>query len=105
MKALTALGLCLTMTALLAGCSSPQNAIVGKWKGNRTGVFQLTKDGNFIGGDTFSGTYTFPDATHLRLGNGSDSMTCPFKIEGDTLTLTFDTGRGSVTREPHRVKE
>ena len=102
---LFALCVCLATTELLTGCSKPQDAIVGKWKGNHTDVMQFTKDGTFLGGDNFSGNYTFPDDKHIRLSADNDSMTGTFKIEGDTLTLTLDTNRGLVTRELHRVKE
>ena len=108
MKVLTALGLCLTMTALLAGCSKPENAIVGKWKSADKFApltFEFFKDGTVSNGN-LSGKYSFPDATHIQMSNGVVSDVKAFKIEGDTLTLTDDlTSNRQPATELHRVKE
>lgn len=106
MKVLTALGLYVTMTAVLAGCSSPQNAIVGKWKstGRYPATLEFFKDGtvSFNGGT--GGKYSFPDDKHLQVVNGPDSIVNALQINGDTLTLTNETN-SSITRVYHRVKE
>lgn len=108
MKVLTALGLCVTMTALLAGCSSPQNAIVGKWKstGRYPATLEFFKDGTVsfnggYGGGT-GGKYSFPDDKHIQVVNGPDSIVNALQIKGDTLTLTNETN-SSITRGYHRV--
>ena len=110
MKALTALGLCLTMTALLAGCSKPENAIVGKWRSTETPptTLEFFKDGTVSTSDynsSLSGKYTFPDETHIQMSNGLVSDVKTFKIEGDMLTLTGDMYGKPATEELHRVKE
>lgn len=107
MKVLTALGLCLTMTALLAGCSKPENVIIGKWRatGRGRGTMEFLKDGTVV----FSGHgghYTFPDDQHIKLdANDGSAAVWGYRIDGDKLFLTTDsTGEGKPV-ELHRVKE
>ena len=110
MKILTTLSLFVTIAALLAGCSSPQNAIVGKWSstGRYPATLEFFKDGTVsfsggYGGGT-GGRYSFPDDKHLQVVNGPDSIVNALQIKGDTLTLTNETN-SAITRVYHRVKE
>lgn len=111
MKVLTTFGLFVTMTALLAGCSNPQNAIVGKWRSaaRYPKTVEFLKDGTFRS-DGMGGKYRFPDDTHITLAmgeGGTFSTVRGIKIEGDKIILTnTDNGRQEpVTEELHRVKE
>ena len=66
--------LSIALLALTVGCSSPKSQITGKWQRvNSTEVWQFYGDGTYeadaggIFGVKFRGSYTFPDAQHLRL--------------------------------------
>ena len=95
------LSLSVLLMATLAGCSPPQNPIVGKWHAAGSArTVEFCEDGTFHT-DTGDGRYTFPDASHIILvpeaGDLFSSLKT-IKINGDTLVLTDTNARRAKPR-------
>ena len=108
MKRVTArLGLFVLFAAALAGCSPPQNPIVGKWQSaaEPARTVEFCDDGTFHS-DTGDGRYKFPDASHIILvpeaGDLFSSLKT-IKMNGDTLVLT-DTDARRAKPETEKLR-
>ena len=91
MRTLIMLALGMTLAALLAGCSPPQNPIVGKWVSttNSARTIEFYGDGTFHS-DHGNGSYKFPDAAHIVLVPEAGDLFSSLKsIRVDDSTLVF----------------
>ena len=81
-------------TAAPAAPANPAAALVGKWQGDQLGVTAIyTFNADGTGSYTVAGTelpitYTATDTTLSISIEGSESLDQPYKLEGDTLTIT-----------------
>ena len=103
MQRMTArLGLFVLITATLAGCSPPQNPIVGKWQSaaQPARTVEFCEDGTFHS-DTGDGRYKFPDASHIILVPDAGDLFSSLKtikMDNDTLVLTDTNARRAKPR-------
>ena len=75
------------------GCTAdPKKAIVGKWKEKGNPSFEFFPDGTVTSLMTGAGTFSFPDATHIKLSFsifGGSSTVAEYSLSGNTLTLVL----------------
>jgi len=99
---------------------TPQQQILGKWKvDGQQAVVEYRKDGTYIttqGGQSSTGTYRFPDDSHLELNVSGQlgtntikvSLNCTIVFHGDkadlTATLAQKAGAPPVSQTLHYTR-
>jgi hypothetical protein len=99
----------LALSLLLSACAVvARNALIGKWSEGQSGfVMEFTNDGHLrltSQGMTIEVTYQFLSDSEIQLqgaqalGLSEATTNVPFKIEGETLTLTIQEQPTVLTR-------
>ena len=88
-----ALLLFLALSAAIACSRGPQRQIIGQWQeaGEHGAVFRFFPDGTLTfrnAGIETTGSYSFPDSTHLKLQAAQDLVVFDMQLSDDTLTLS-----------------
>jgi len=93
----------LVISMLVLSACSGTGAIVGTWKDSLGQTMTFFKDGTVTTGGllAMTGTYTFPDNTHLKiefqgLGALVGAQVYEYKVSGNTLTLSTSIGVQTV---------
>lgn len=107
MKKAAALLLALTLVAVLfAGCGNGDNAaVLGTWAWEYEGIgdvysFTFREDGSCLV-DSFGQVETFTytvSGTNIILEKDGDQTSCSFRIEDNTMTLTYGSNEFQLTK-------
>lgn len=97
----------LALSAAIACNRGPQRQIIGEWQetGEHGAVFRFFSDGTLTfrnAGIQTTGSYSFPDSTHLKVQAAQDLIVFDMQLSEDTLTLS-NSGVGKKTVSLKRV--